>query len=250
MPKIQISKPKPSVAQALAQANRPIVAARPVAAARPVIAAKPVSPVAPIAVAPVEKRGPGRPPKAETEARRAAEAAAAPVSALRPGTYTGDGKGNLVPVVRQAPANTSSEAAFIKAIDELKATVQMQNEALAKYKAKATNVRPMSDIVDGADNGLESDDWRLGYNGASATLHQYTRDKALEIVVDPRLPTVNVILAIPRMTDAPLEGDRHSSGSKARSFGQLAAYIVREDGELEGPTDYLYQHDLANAWAD
>jgi hypothetical protein len=236
---------------------RPSAPVRPQAPAKPLAKAAPQAPIRPVAsVLPSDraaqaamlnatetpKRGPGRPSRAELEARAAGEPYQRPAVSAPPPMPQ-----------RQGTQDNGDTAEMRRAIAQLTETVQQQNEIIAKLKAKPSNVRTMSEIVDGADNGLAADDWRVagGYNGAEIHVHQFHAVKrdGKEIVVsdddDRRLPIAQALLAIPRMSDP------GGMGSSARAFGQLAVWaIAREDGTYEGPPAYVYQHELAEIWAD
>lgn len=235
---------------------------RPQAPVRPPVAA-PVRPQAPVqapVAAPVAqplvplKRGPGRPSKAELEQRAidaareqaAATGATVPVNAgaFRPAGLAG------MPRV-EAPRAPVDVAPLLTQIATLKEAIQEQNATIAKLNAKPSNVRTVSDIVDGADNGIDADDWRLPYHGVEIKIHQYDAKMAkgdvgrAEITLDKEAPTMRALLALPRMLDP------GNNGSRMRALGKIAVYFVpREDGTWEGPPDYLYKEELGTVWAD
>lgn len=221
--------PKAATAPATAPA-KPIAAPRPAPAPLPTSLATPAVPALVTSqMLGTVKRGPGRPSRAEIAARDVQIMSPSPSPTPR------------------APVDNS---ALVAKINELAKVVEEQNITLAKLRAKPGHVRTLSEIVDGADNGIPADDWRLSYAGATCTVCQFDRDKSGRITLvhrdNPAYPAVPMLAGIPRMTDP------GNGGTQMRMTGQLALYLPREDGNYEGFEGgplYVNFAELAEIWA-
>lgn len=214
LPSAPIRPPQAPVAAPIVKApmRGPVPAPKPSAAALNVAAAQIVA-----AGQTLVKRGPGRPSKAEIEARTigAVQAPAmAPTAAPRP----------------------SVDPALVASVEALKTTVQEQNALIAKLKGKPSKYRTWEEIADGAENGIAADDWRLAYHGTSLSLHPF-EESGKDLIQLENRPPVSVVLALPRFSDY------GEMGSQARALGQLAVYVVTEDERYER-LSYLFEHEL------
>lgn len=208
----------------------------PAPAARPVVTSpmRPpprVAPAAPSAAqqaiaasatveAPV-KRGPGRPPGSKNKAATA-DAPAATITAPRAAPLVA--RAPVAPAA--APKPPPDNPAILAQLETLQRTIQEQNELITKLQARDKNVRSLSDLLDGAENGLKDTDWRLGWHGVSIPVHHFDRGRnGIELRTD--MPPFDALFVIPRMTDP----GKH--GSQARALGQMGLWIQREDGDYE-----------------
>jgi len=233
---------KPAAAKSNAKPKAAAPAAKPSPKPSPRPAPAPTPPhAAAIATAPAEapavRRGPGRPSKADLEARAAA-------IANTPAPSNG-----MAPARPMAPGSlTAAEAATLRGkIDELTETIVGLNATIAKMKDKELqNVRTTEEILDGADKGIDEDDWRLRFHGRTANLYDPVFDPKTGAFTgaDDSL-VMPFLLSLPRMTDP------GPDGSAARARKMLAAWNVqREDGTWEGPPHYISNEgDLATLWA-
>src|SRR5579864_4369351 len=143
------------IIMAIKKLMKPVASVRPQAPIRPqapVATARPAAPAvaaAPIAVGGqtlVQKRGPGRPSNAELAARAAAGGATVAVN-------------NGAASAPRAVSPPVDLASIMATVEGMKETIQQQTATIAKLKEKPSNVRSLSDITDGAENGIAPDDW-------------------------------------------------------------------------------------------
>lgn len=216
-PKKALAPPAPAARPVVTSPMRPpprVAPAAPSAAQQAIAASATVE-------APV-KRGPGRPPGSKNKAAPAADMPAATITASRAAPLVA----RAAPAPATAPKAPPDNPAILATVESLKATVLEQNELIAKLQARDKNVRSLSDLLDGAENGLKDTDWRLPWHGVTIPVHHFDRKRdGLELRTD--LQPFDALFVIPRMTDP------RGHGSMARTMGQMGLWIQREDGDYE-----------------
>lgn len=174
--------------------------------------------------------------------------AAAPVVAAKPSAPVKPGKPALAAPAAIAPApQAGAGTAILAKLEALATEIAALKASAAKTKATPTNVRSISEIVEGI--AVAEDDWRAPYQGAHIAISRFdaAKDGTLYLLEGANGGRIEgALLALPRDSDV---GGR---GTDARNAGRLAVHYSRsEDGQAyHGQPAYVSVEELALIWAD